>query len=244
VIDPVDTTLTEGAPIAAKSLVLASTANMAVSARYQLTGADGTREWFVVTSVTDAGVTLRRPLVNAFAPGAHVLGCRISIAVDVRWIALVANVTDHLDVNAGYRVHWSYMIDGAGTASITTADVRRAPPTPRVSAADVDGHFPGWLANLPAAYRETDGDELLAEAIDLVNRDVVAHPEIRRASDAIALRELAIMRAKVVELEHAVLFEHGSTAALAEAEQRYGARFEELLDETRRREAPNRPWRR
>jgi hypothetical protein len=243
VIDPVDTTLTEAAPIAAKSLALASTANMAVGTRYQLTGVDGTREWFVVMSVTDAGVTLRRPLVNTFAPGSSVLGCRISIAVDVRWIALVANVTDHLDVNAGYRVHWSYVIDGVDTSTITTADVVRAPPPQRVSAADVDGHFPGWIANLPVAYRETEGDELLAEALDLVNRDVVAHREIRRARDAGALRELAIMRAKVVELEHAVLFEHGSPAVLADAEQCYRQRFDELLQEARRREA-DRPWRR
>ena len=238
VIDPVETALTDVASIGETSLSLASTAGIAPGTRYQLVDPDGAHEWVVVVAVDPSRVTTRRPLVNRFAPGSILGGCQISIAIDPSWSSAVANLTDQLDVQVGYRLHWSYSIAGVATSTTTTADLVRVPQHGRVSAADVDRRFPGWIEKLPSAYRESGGSELIAEAFELVNRDVLEHPEIRRARDAAVLRELAIIRANFVELEHASLFEHASSASLREAEQRYRQRFDELVREAKENRSP------
>jgi hypothetical protein len=231
-IDPASAPLADVASIGARSLALATTAHITPGSRYQLVGPDDLREWVVVLAVEGSRVAIRRPLVNRFEAGA-VLGCRLSIAVDDVWASTVANLTDHLDVPAGYHVRWTYELAGVATSTTSTADLVRIPPSARISAADVDSRFPGWIAKLPSAYRESRGAELIAEAIELVNRDVRAHPEIRRARDAAMLRELAIIRANFVELEHQALFDHAPSAALRAVEERYQARFDELLQQAK-----------
>jgi hypothetical protein len=217
------TTVTELAAAGTIALRVASTLGITPGTPYDVVAVDGDRIRVVATRVVDATtVALRRPLVRAVPPPAQLAGCRIAVQVDPAWAADVANVTEHLDVDAGYVLAWSY----GGASARTTADLVRTPQRAQVTPDDVERRFPGWHALLADAFAPTDA---IAEALDLVHRDVRAHRTIRRARDAAALRELAIIRAHAVAVEHAVMFRGVPYAELVAADGRYQSRLAVLV---------------
>lgn len=218
-LDPFETTLAEAAPAGSTSLRLKTTDGIVIGARYVVA-----RHGVVVTAVDGDRVTLRRPFALPLDASEPFLGCRITARVDPAWAANVANLTEHLDVEAGYLLEWTYYTQaGTQTTARTTADLVRTPQLARVTPEDVDGRFPGWLALVSRP------EDVIAEAFDIVRRDARLHRSIRRARHAFALRELAILAAHVIATEAAVLFGDTPHARLVEAEKRYHARLTELV---------------
>lgn len=214
VLDRVATVLSEDAPRGARVLHVGSTKGITPNTRYDV---GGQRIWVYRLDGAHR-LLLRRPLLESVREDTALRGCRILAPIDDAWIGDVSKLTEHKELAAGYRLAWKH----GDTEETTTADVVRTPPHGRVIPEDIDGRYPGWSASV------NDPVLAIAEAAALVARDVAQRPAIRRARDAVALRELVILRARIVAVEEAVMFRREPLATLEAAEAPYVARLTEL----------------
>jgi hypothetical protein len=213
-IDPVTTVLAEDAPRGARVLHVGSTRGVTPNARYDVGGQRIT----VYRLDGEHRLILRRPLLEPAHEDTALRGCRILAPAADAWVNDPTKLTDHQEVSAGYQLVWMY----AGRIARSTADLVRTPLQGRVIPEDVEGRFPGWRAAV------NDPVRAIAEAADIVRRDVLRHPTIQRVRDAVALRELVILQARIVAVEEAVMFRGESIATLAATEAPYLARLAEL----------------
>lgn len=247
-VDTVDTTLAVDAVIGDEELTVADATGIARGRRYLLT--DGDREWIEVIFVSGTTVKIRQPLKNAYSTSATLQGCRISAAVDSAWINNKANITDILDPSnrlwmvgqsadvtwvpgaAGYRLKWSYTVDGIATQAVSFADLVRYQAKNLVTPLDVDARFPGWLDRLPTDYQEDQGASFIAEAFRALKMDCLGDEQvIRRIRNTEVLRDLTIYRANVLAQE-ASLFGGGNNADIVKAARdAFQMRYDQLMRE-------------
>lgn len=245
-VDPVNTTFSASA--GAQTLTVASGTGIVRGRRYLVADADGgEREWVEVMGIKDEEVTLRRPLVNSFASSSTFQGTRISIGVDSIWVADSGNLTDVLagswrtdeigDPQAyagqsGYRLRWSYTVNGSATVGVSFADLVRYSAKNLVAAPDVDARFPGWIDMLGPDYRYDQGAAIVAEAFHAVRMDLLGDAQVaRRIRNTEVLRELTIYRANLIVIENQVLRFGGNPVALEVARAGYEERFNKLARE-------------
>lgn len=247
-VDTVDTTLGTDASIGDTELTVTDATGIARGRRYLLSEND--REWVEVLFVSGTTVKIRQPLKNAYTTSAALQGCRISIAVDSTWVNNKSNITDILDPSnrlwmvgqsadvtwvpgaAGYRLKWSYTVDGEATQAVSFADLVRYQAKNLVTPLDVDARFPGWLDRLPTDYQEDQGASFIGEAFRALKMDCLGDEQvIRRIRNTEVLRELTIYRANVLAQE-ASLFNGGTNADLVTAARAsYQARYDQLMRE-------------
>ncbi len=225
-VDSVDTTLTADVLAGSVELSLDSTTGIHRKGRYLLTGADGLAEHVDVIAV---GTTVRvqRPLVNDYATGAAFQGTRISATVDSTWVGDSTNTID-----GGYRVRWTYTIDGATQLAVTYFDLVRYSARALVTAQDVDSRFPGWIDRLPPDHRENQGASLIDSAFQAVKLDALGDSQIlRRLRDSQIIRELTIVKANLLAVENQIYAGGGNLDGLTAARNLYTQRYQQLVRE-------------
>lgn len=240
-IDAVSTTISASVGEGETALTLTSGTGVAKGRRYLLADTDGQRELVEVATVNGTAVTVRHPLVNAYASGATFQGIRITIGVDSTWMADPANLSDALGVTApstvtagaaGYRLRWAYTVDSVATIGVSYADLVRYQAKNLVSPLDVDRTFPGWIDRLPPDYRDDQGAAIIDEAFHAVRMDALADAHVlRKLRDTQVLAELIRYRANLILVQSNVM--HGSTdpRALEAAAKLYDQRYETLIRE-------------
>ncbi|HWO24323.1 MAG TPA: hypothetical protein VNO30_36515 [Kofleriaceae bacterium] len=233
-VDAVRTALQTPGIAGMSTLLLADGAGVARGRRYQLCNDEGEHEWIEVRAVSGARVTTRRPLLFYYPARSPLVGCRISVAVDPAWAADPAKLSDRSDPGelepSGYLLHWAYTVDGVALAGVSFADLVRQAALELVTPMDIDERFPGWLASLPSEHRESQGADLILEAVAGVKLDALgSRHAMRRIRDVAVLRELVMLRASLIAVEHNALFGRASELDLSTAERRYHARRDELL---------------
>ena len=241
-IDAMSTTLWTPAIAGMSTLLLADGTGVERGRRYQLSNDEGDHEWIEVSAVSGAQVTTRRPILFYYPARSALVGCRISVAVDPAWAADPSKLSDQPDpgepAHLGYRLHWAYTVDGVALAGVSFADLVRQAALDLVTPADVDERFPGWLASLPREHRENQGADLILEAVAAVKLDALgSRHAMRRIRDVAVLRELVMLRASLITIEHNILFGRASALDLSVAERRYRTRHAELLRERRSSQA-------
>jgi len=224
-IDPAEVAVVEPAAAGETTLRVASSRSLGLRRPFDLCEPGAERQRVNVTSIFDTELTLRRPLAHAVTAAAVLTGARITATIDPRWANDAANLTDHLDDS--YVLTWTYDTPEGPATATTTADLVRVPQRLRVTPDDVERRFPGFCA------LGLDPGDAIAEAFELVRRDARSHAAIRRARDAGALRELAIIGAHVVATEYATMFRGAPHDALVAAEERYFARLAALVEEAK-----------
>lgn len=245
-VDAVSTTLASSASAGDRTITLDDASAVVAARRYLVTASTGEQEWVDVRGKSGASVTLRRPLVNSYALGSTVVGCRISIAVDTTWASSRSKLTDVLGAAwrttvatpsewapgaAGYRLRWSYTVGGVVTIGVGYADLVRYQSKNLVTPADVDRRFPGWIDRLGPDDRRDQGAGLIEEAFAAVKMDALADAQVvRRLRDTQVLGELVKYRANVLAAESNVLA-GAPTEQLREAERLYERRYDQLLRE-------------
>jgi len=231
------------------SITVASGTGITRGRRYLVTDTDGDREWVECISINGTTVGLRQPLRNTYAASSTFVDCRISISVDSTWVASTSNITDILDPYnrlwltnqepaawvpgaAGYRLRWSYTVNGVATIGVSFADLVRYQAKNLVSPLDVDRRFPGWIDRLPTDYQEDQGQGLIDEAFQAIKMDCLGDEQVvRRIRSTEVLRELTIYRANLIAVE-AGAFAGGSTVDMIKlAHERYDQRFNQLIRE-------------
>jgi hypothetical protein len=245
-VDAVSTTLETLGTTGMCALLLADGSGVVRGRHYRLSNGEGDREWIQVRAVDGARVTTRRPLLFRYPAGSVLVGCRISVAVNPAWAADRAKLSDQPDPGdpelSGYRLHWAYTVDGVALTGVSFADLVLHAALDLVTPLDVDGRFPGWLASLPVEHRENQGADLILEAVAAVRLDALGSRHAMRCiRDVAILRELVMLRANLINVDHNVLFGRANTLELSIAERRYHARRDELLREPRA--APRTPGR-
>ena len=225
VIDPAEVTVVEPACAGDTTIRVATSRSIGLRRPFDLCEPGVERQRVAVTRIFDSELTLRRPLAHAITTAAVLTGARITATIDPTWANDTANLTDHLDES--YVLTWQYETPEGSATATTTADLVRVPQRLRVTPDDVERRFPGFAA------LGLDPTDAIAEAFELVRRDVRTHRAIQRARDAAALRELAIIRAHVVAIEYAAMFRGAPYATLVAAEERYFARLAELVEEAK-----------
>lgn len=240
-IDAVSTTLSAAAGVGEVALTITSGTGVTKGRRYQLTDADGQRELVEVATVNGTAVTVRHPLVNAYASGATFQGTRITIGVYSSWVADQANLSDALGVTspstvtagaAGYRLRWAYTVDSTATIGVGYADLVRYQAKNLVSPLDVDRAFPGWIDRLPPDYREDQGAAIIDEAFHAVRMDALADAHVlRRLRDTQVLAEMVRYRANLILVQANVMQGGTDPRALEAARQAYDQRYETLIRE-------------
>lgn len=231
-VDAVDTTLAEAAHAGNNVLELASGTDVARWRRYLLTStATGLAEHVDSIGVVGAAVALQRPLLNDYAVGAKVQGTRISVALDASWTATKAKLSDVGDC-LGYRVRWTYTVDGEPQVAVTYFDLVRYSARQLVTAADIDGRFPGWIDRLPPDHRENQGASLIAAALEDVKLDALGDAQqLRRLRDTQVIRELIMAKADVLAIEAQVRAGSANTDGLTTARDHYDQRYRQLVRE-------------
>jgi hypothetical protein len=222
-IDSVDTTLDVAASSGSQELELDSVDDVAKGRRYLLGGL----EWCEVMGIAGTTVTLRRPLINDHAIGATFEGCRISIGVLDAWAADRNKLTA-----AGYRLRWTYTVNGKATVGVSYAAVVRYPSRALLSALDVDDRIPGWIDRLPPDHKEDQGSALIASAFEALRFDALADAKLLGLiRDTQTLKELAIYRANLISVEAQVMAGSANTLAVDTALRLYSQRYQQLLRE-------------
>jgi hypothetical protein len=206
-LDPVATVLSEDAPRGARMLHVGSTRGITPGARYDVGGQRIT----VYRLDGEHRLVLRRPLLEAAREDTALRGCRLLAPIDDAWVCDASKLTEHIGAAAGYELVWTH----AGGTERTTADVVGAPLTARVTPDDVEQRFPGWQQKVDDPVRA------IAEAAEIVRRDILRQLGSRRAREAALVRELVILRARLVAIEEAVMFRGEPPATLAAAEAPY-----------------------
>ena len=85
---------------------------------------------------------------------------------------------------------------------------------------------------MPVEHRENQGADLILEAVAAVRLDALGSRHAMRCiRDVAILRELVMLRANLINVDHNVLFGRASALELSIAERRYHARRDELLRE-------------
>lgn len=244
-VDSVDTTLSTSASVGDVSLSVTSGTGITRGRRYLLTStATGLREWIEVLGRVSTTVRLRHPLINSYASGSTVEGCRISISVDSTWVSSRNNLSDIIGGSwrtdevgmpwtvgaVGYRLRWSYTVDSVATIGVSFADLVRYQAKNLVSPLDVDNRFPGWIDRLPVDHRADQGASIIDEAFHAVKMDALADEQaIRRIRQTEILCNLVAHRANLLVHEDQAL--HGGTdaAALEVARKVYQQRYDQLV---------------
>jgi hypothetical protein len=227
-IDEVDTVLYGDAVSGSRSIRVASVAGIVAGGRYLMTKPNREREWLDVVGVRagDNTVLLRHPLIHRYAGAATIVGCRISIAVDPKWVEQQAMLTDRPGRGgfAGYRLRWTYTFDGFEHVGISYADLVGCRSTDLVTPADLQRQYPGWTS-------EPLGPDYIAEAVRAVRLEAIGDDHAqRRIRDTTVLRELVKTRAQIIRLEQGVLYGAPRTAELEVAEKRYRSQYAKLVE--------------
>lgn len=222
-VDAVATTLDTAVIAGESELELDSTASIARGRRYLLGGL----EWCEVMAMVGTTVRLRRPVINDHAIGTAFESCRISIAVDADWAA----ENSHL-IAEGYRLRWTYTVNGAPTVGVSYAALVRYPSRVVLTALDVDDRIAGFIDRLPPDHREDQGAALIASAFDALRFDALGDAQLLgMIRDTQALRELAIYRSNLVAVEAQVLAGGATADALTAASDLYKKRYQQLIRE-------------
>lgn len=246
-IDACSTTLTADADAGSKQLVLADVSDVVRKRRYLVTDPTGMTAWVDVLAIETTGkvVTLRRPLPSSFATGATFAGTRLSIAISDTWSADMSRISDILSVTwrtdrephsewlaayTGYRLRWSYTVDGGATIGVSFADLVRYSAKNLVTALDVDARFPGWIDRLPTDYQADQGASLVMEAFYAFKLDALGDDQaLRRIRNTEIVCELVAYRANLLAAENHALAGTGTPKALELARELYGKRYDQLL---------------
>ena len=201
-----NTTLAVAAGVGDQSITVSSATGFVADGRYLLTASAGTREEFEVASISASVLTLRHPLINAFASGSTVATTRCTQAIDATWIADLNNISPGYGPNPRYRVRWVVTLGGVSQVYDRYLDVVRYPARHNVSPLDVDRRFPGWLDGLAIDYREDQGRSLIDRAWQALKADLYQDAKADQAlrnSELVA--ELVITRAMLLRNEDAFL---------------------------------------
>lgn len=247
-IDSVNTTTSVALAAGADTITLTSGTGVTKGMRYVLGAAlTSTSEMVEVVSVSGSTAKVRRPLVNGYSAGAIFQGTRMTIGVDSTWIATKSKITDILATTwrtdseassawgagyAGYRLRWTYSVNGTPCLGVSYADVARYVSKNLVTPSDVDQRFPGWIDLLPTDYRADQGAALVAEAFQAVKVDLmVDNQTLRRVRNTEVIRELVIYRANLIATEARVLMGAASNSARELAQALYQGRYDQLVRE-------------
>lgn len=221
-----NTTLAVAAGVGDQSITVTSATGFAIDGRYLMTAAIGHREEFEVAGINGATLTLRHPLINAFASGATVATTRCTQAVDATWIADLQNISPGYGPNPRYRVRWVVTLGGVSQVYDRYLDVVRYPARHNVSPLDVDRRFPGWLDGLPVDYREDQGRAIIDRAWQALKADLYQDGKADQAlrnSELVA--ELVITRAMLLRNEDAFLAGAIDAPRLEAARALYAQRY-------------------
>ena len=174
-----NTTLAVSAGVGDQSITVTSVTGFAVDGRYLMTAAIGHREEFEVAGINGSALTLRHPLINAFASGATVATTRCTQAVDATWIADLQNISPGYGPNPRYRVRWVVTLGGVSQVYDRYLDVVRYPARHNVSPLDVVSRGARTLHAVDAV-RHRDGFRL-----ELIDAPLVApgSPSLLRFED-------------------------------------------------------------
>lgn len=246
-VDAANTTLAADAAAGDKQLTLASGSSLARRRRYLVTGADGNSETVEVAAHAGTAVLLRAPLLNDYEAGATFQGTRISIAVSSTWASDTSKISDLLEDtwrtsvlasrdwspgSAGYRLRWTYTVDGVALMGVSYADLVRYAAKNLCSALDVDRRIPGFIDRLPPDYRQDQGAALIEEAHQAVRFDAMGDGQVlRRIRNTEVLTDLVIYRANLMAIEAQVLAGGANLDALELARSLYTQRYNQLLRE-------------
>ena len=227
--------LDEDAGLGAPWITLSSTTGVAVGRRY-LVGDGAHSEWVVVTDVRGSRVVVRRRLGREFSAGAMFRSGRLSIAVDPVWQRAQARHVELGGVGlSACTVRWSYSIDGHITRAIDRADLVFTSRSDVVTPDEIELRYPGWTQTLSDEHRASD---VILEAHDLVRRDAErANVDL---NNAVETRELVALRARMIALEHEVLYGRVPPTTLDAEEARYRRRAAELWHQLHRAPARTR----
>lgn len=249
-VDSVSTTTSANASQGDRFVTVVSATGITRGRRYLLGSSNGDQEWVHVVAVNGLNVTFRHPLQNAYASGTALVGCRISIAVDSTFSTTSTYITDVLDPTgrawltannaiawipgaAGYRLRWSYTVNGTATIGVSFANLVRYQAKNLVTPIDVDARFPGWIDRLPTDYQEEQGARIIDEAFRALKMDALGDDQVlRRMRDTEVIRELTIFRANLIAVEASAFAGNESAfdqQRIALARELYSQRYDQLM---------------
>jgi hypothetical protein len=213
-IDPVTTTLSAqaGQGTSDPQLVpLASTAGIQTGRKYLLAEASR-RQWLEPVEINAGTIRTRHLLQTAFTSAATLQGTTISAAVDATWVADQNNITwfsntwyasgrygvmigDQNDPFPGFRVVWTFVVDGQTYKEYSFFDVVRAVVSHHVDIDDVNARAPGLVDSLPLEYRAEDGRPLIDAAWLSVRAHLTSVKiDVQSLRDDEVLDELVVLR--------------------------------------------------
>jgi hypothetical protein len=221
--------LAEDAGIGAPWLTLFNTAGVTVGRRY-LVGESSHSEWVVVTKIQGPRVFVRRRLGREFGAGSMFRSGRLSIAVNPVWQRAQAREVESGGIGlSACTLRWSYGVDGRVTHAVDHADLVFTPRAEIITPDQVEHRYPGWTQTLPS---DEVASELILEAHDLVRRDAArANVDL---NNAVEMRELVALRARMIAIEQEVNYGRMPPAELEAQQSRYERRAAELWKQLHR----------
>lgn len=142
---------------------LTSTAGIQTSRKY--TVSEGGKQEVVSPVQVETGyIRVRYPLRNSYTTAATFVGTTLVAAIDATFVADLANISLHEDVDPGYRVLWAYVVSGVEKKTYSYFDLIRAPITHQVDLDDVNARAPGLYSSMPTEYKVEQGRPLIDAA--------------------------------------------------------------------------------
>lgn len=217
-----------------RKVPVTATTGFLADRQYLLTDATTGRTAWVepIEVVSGDYITARSPLTALFASGSTIASTRITATIDTTWASDAANLSDPWSLNPRYRVAWVYVVGGVTYRQVTHFDLVRIDGNLHgVTPADVERESPGWIDRLPTDHRADQGKALIAQAAEIVVRDLYDIDRVDWAQrNSRPFQQLIAMQAVV--LGHRANFEArgDNEPQLTRAEQLYAARWDKWMN--------------
>jgi len=214
---------------------LTVTTGIVAERRYLITSvAFGHKEWVEVETVeSGVDVTVKHPLVNAYASVDTFVSTRITATVNATWVVDKNEISPEASTFPYYRAVWTYVVSGVTYRHQSYLDLVRLAAYHTVSPLDVDSVQPGWIDKLPVDYRKEQGRPLIEQAFSAVRLDLLADEKATRWLRHLdVMNELVARKAVVLSEElNSTNFGVGVNTTLAQAQERYQQRYDQLIRE-------------
>ncbi len=182
-------------------IIPASTSGLVTdgSRQYQIRE-NAMKEWVTLNEVESGYVRARNSLKNNYTTAAVLESTYLSLAISNVWIASKVKVNVQPDPNPGYRVIWTYYVNGVQYTAYSFLTVVRARMPHSVIPSDIAARAHGFMDTMPVEFRAEDGRPLIDAAYAVVQADMAtfdvnpdAFRDTQLVDEMVILKTLALL---------------------------------------------------